>query len=128
MAHDVIGFRNPDGTNQSVSTVAPLPVTGSVTTTESKASSATTTSVTSVATPVTLKAANAARAGLVVNNDSTSILYILVGTGTVSATNYTYALPPKATVAAAVTLTGYTGIVSGIWASANGFALVTELV
>lgn len=87
----------------------------------------TTTSVTSVATSTTLKAANAARTGITIANDSTAILYVLLGTGTASATNYTFALAAKGTVAADRTVSGYTGAIQGIWASANGFAMVTEV-
>lgn len=86
-----------------------------------------TTSVTSSATALDLKAANAARVGLIIANDSTAILYVLLGSGTPSLTNYSFALPAKGTVAADRTITGYTGIVRGVWASANGAALVTEI-
>lgn len=92
-----------------------------------RASAGATVSVASSATPVTLLAANTARRGLTVANDSTSILYVLVGAGTVSAALYTYAIPAKATVATTVTIAAYTGIVTGLWATANGAALVTEL-
>lgn len=87
----------------------------------------TTTSVTSVATSTTLKAANAARTGITIANDSTAILYVLLGSGTASATNYTFALAAKVTVAADRTVSGYTGAIQGVWASANGFAMVTEV-
>lgn len=90
-------------------------------------STATVTTVTSSATSGQLKAANTARVGLTIANDSTSILYVLLGTGTASATNYTFALAAKGTVAADRTITGYTGAVQGVWASANGSALVTEV-
>lgn len=92
-----------------------------------RASTGATVSVASSASAVTLKSANANRIGLTIANDSTAILYVLLGAGTVSSTNYTYALPAKGTTAADRTITGFTGIVTGIWASANGSALVTEL-
>lgn len=92
-----------------------------------RSSNGTTVVVTSVATVATLKAANTARKAITVANDSTSILYILLGAGTVSATNYTFALSAKGTVAASLMISDYTGIITGIWASANGFATVTEL-
>lgn len=90
-------------------------------------STGTTTSVTSVATSTLLKAANAARTGITIANDSTSILYVLLGTGTASATNYTFAIAAKGTIASDRTVTGYTGAIQGIWAAANGFAMVTEV-
>lgn len=92
-----------------------------------RATTGTTTSVTSSATAQTIKAANTSRAGITIANDSTAILYLLLGAGTVSATTYTYAMPPKGTVAATQVISGFTGIITGIWASANGFASVTEL-
>lgn len=61
-------------------------------------------------------------------NDSTAILYILLGSGAASTTNYSYALAAKSTVGAALILPdGWTGPVRGFWSAANGFAYVTEL-
>lgn len=94
---------------------------------ESPAANGATTTVASSATPVTLKAANANRKGLVVNNDSTSILYVLLGSGTVSATNFTYALAAKGTVPSNLIINGFSGLVTGVWSAANGSAYVTEL-
>lgn len=91
------------------------------------ASTGTTVSVASSATAVTLKAANTSRKSISISNDSTSILYILNGAGTVSATNYTVALAPKGTVASFYSVSDYTGIITGLWSAANGVALVTEL-
>ena len=88
---------------------------------------ATVTSVTSVAATTSLKAANTARTGITIANDSTSILYVLMGTGTASATNYSFALPAKGTVPSDRTISGYTGAIQGFWVSANGFAMVTEV-
>lgn len=85
------------------------------------------TSVASAAASTTLKAANAARTGIIIANDSTSILYVLLGTGTASATNYTFAIPAKGTVPTDRTVNGYTGAIQGIWSAANGFAMVTEV-
>lgn len=90
-------------------------------------SGATATNIPSAASDALLKAANASRVGLVISNDSTAILYVLLGTGVASATNYTYALPAKGTVAVSQVISGYTGMVRGIWGSANGFAMVTEI-
>lgn len=84
-------------------------------------------SVASATGKTLLKAANAARTGVTIANDSTSILYVLQGTGTPSATNYTFALPAKGTVAADRTISGYSGEINGAWATANGFAMVSEV-
>lgn len=88
---------------------------------------ATVTQVTSVAATTSLKAANAARTGITIANDSTSILYVLLGTGTASATNYSFALPAKGTVPSDRTISGFTGAIQGFWVSANGFAMVSEV-
>lgn len=90
----------------------------------SAAATGATVSVASSATVVTLKAANAARLGLTVFNDSTQVLYVLLGAGTASASVYTvqlaagayYELPYR-----------FTGVVTGLWASANGNARITEI-
>jgi hypothetical protein len=72
---------------------------------------------------VTLQASNANRRQLVVVNDSTAVLYLKYGSGA-SATSYTVKL--AAGDYWEMPLPAYTGIVTGIWASANGFAYVTE--
>ena len=94
-------------------------------TTPGTASGSTIARVTSVATNATLQAANTARRGLLVFNESTAVLYVKYG-ATASVTSYTvrigaggyWEMPNPV----------YTGIVDGIWASANGAAMVTELV
>lgn len=89
--------------------------------------SATTAAVTSVpdsATSVTLLASNAARAGATIQNDSTEILYVKLGT-TASLTDYTVKMVAAAYYEVPF---GYTGRIDGIWANnSTGAALVTEL-
>lgn len=86
------------------------------------------TNVASSATAVTLLAANTKRRGAIISNDSTAKLYILIGpgSGTVSSTNYTYAVPAGGNYEMIETLVD-TRIITGIWAAANGTAAVTEL-
>lgn len=99
------------------------------------ATSATSTpaNVASVTAAAILLAANANRLpGSMITNDSTAILYILIGAvgavGNVSATNYTVAIDGKTTVPGVFFVPdGWLGVVQGIWVSANGFARVTEL-
>lgn len=86
------------------------------------AATATVTSVSSSASNVTLKAANTSRLGLSVYNNSTAILYLKCGTTATSA-DYTVEMSPEDYWEAPY---GYVGNVDGIWASANGAALVTE--
>jgi hypothetical protein len=81
-------------------------------------------SVAGSATAVTILAANADRIDASVYNDSTATLYLLVGTGTVSATNFTVKLGPDDLFVVGI---NYKGIISGIWSSATGNARVTEL-
>jgi hypothetical protein len=73
----------------------------------------------------TLQAANTARFGLQIVNDSTAVLYVKFGAAAAS-TSYTvqlqagesWVMPPAYR---------YTGIVTGIWDSATGNARVTEM-
>jgi hypothetical protein len=79
--------------------------------------------VASSASDVTILAANANRYGAAVFNDSTAVLYLLLGAGTASNTNYTVKL---ASMGYFETPWDFTAIIKGIWASANGSARVTE--
>ena len=87
------------------------------------ASSAALTNVGSSTSSVTLAAANADRNSIVIVNDSTAVLYIKYGS-TAAASSYTYKLGAGDTFEMA---TVYTGIITGIWASVNGNARVTEI-
>jgi hypothetical protein len=83
-----------------------------------------TTSVASSATTVTILAANTARRGATVYNDSTQVLYLLLGAGTASASVYTVQLAANAYNEVPF---GFTGALTGLWASANGNARVTQI-
>jgi hypothetical protein len=87
-----------------------------------KATVGTQSSVASSAADVTVLAANADRIRASVYNDSEQILYLLLGAGTSSLTNYTAQVQPQGFFEFA----DYIGVVKGIWAAANGFARVTE--
>lgn len=73
---------------------------------------------------VTLKASNASRKMLIIVNDSTSILYVKLG-ATATSTSYSYKLAAGDILELPHPI--YTGIVDGIWVSANGNAYVTEI-
>lgn len=88
------------------------------------AGSATLTSVASSASSVALLGANTKRKTLIIQNTSTAILYVLLGGGTANATT-AHSIQMAANTN--VILEGFTGAVSGIWASANGQANLTEL-
>jgi hypothetical protein len=90
------------------------------------AATATLANVAGSASSVTLQAANTARLGLMIYNDSTALLYVKFG-ATASTSSFTvrlgsqqyYELPNNPAI--------YTGVVDGIWASATGNARVTEI-
>lgn len=88
-----------------------------------KAATATLANVSSSATSVTLLAANTARIGATIFNDSSAILYVKLGT-TASATSYTIQMAAGSYYEVPF---GFNGRIDGIWASANGSARVTEL-
>ncbi len=71
-----------------------------------------------------LPTANPGRAGFVIFNDSSAILYVAFA-GTASTTAFTDKIAAGAVYNPPQPV--YTGVVSGIWASANGYARVTEL-
>lgn len=89
---------------------------------QSSSLTAVTTRVASSATVVTLLAANAQRNQATIYNESTQTLFLKFGPGA-SMTDYTlpitgsgyYELPIR-----------YGGELTGLWTSANGFAMVTE--
>lgn len=89
------------------------------------ATTATVGSVASSATNVTLQASNAARKGWSVFNESTAVLYVKYG-ATASVTSYTVQVAPGGYFELSQQNALYTGIIDGIWASANGNARVTE--
>ena len=117
-AKQVVVYYYDSGTDtlKPVNSTNPLPTSGNA-----KAATSTLTNVTSSATSVTLKASNASRVSLTITNDSTSVLYVKEG-ATASATSYTWRLASYDTLV----IDDYTGIVDGIWVSANGSARVTE--
>jgi hypothetical protein len=120
-------------TSRSVTTVADgsfgwrqatvTPGTGALATVP-LASSSSLTQVASSASSVTLLAANTSRKAAVFFNASTAVLYIALTSSAASTTAYTMQAAAGGTWSLPV---AYTGQVTGIWASANGNCLVTEL-
>jgi hypothetical protein len=88
-----------------------------------RASTATLANVSGSASSVTLQASNAARMGLHIFNDSTARLYVKYGSSA-STTSFVFYLEEAE---GRYLNDGYTGIVTGIWASATGDARMTEL-
>ncbi len=96
----------------------------SLPTTSVPLTSASVTRVSASATVVDLKASNTARRGLYVFNELLSaVLYIKLGSAA-TLTDYTLSVPPGGYYE--LPLPVYTGVVTGIWASAAGAAQVTE--
>lgn len=89
-----------------------------------RSATATTSSVADSATSVSLLAANTARVGATVYNDSTEALYLKLG-ATASLTDFTVKLVAGAYYEAPY---GYVGAIDGIWAAnASGSARITEV-
>jgi hypothetical protein len=103
---------------------ATQPVSGTVTSTTARAGTGTASSVAStVTTNTTILAANANRFGASIYNESTAVLFLLLGAGTESATVYTLQMAAGSYYE---TPFGFTGIIKGHWASANGSARIVE--
>lgn len=102
----------------------PVPVT----TSQSANATPTLSNVASSASSVTLLAANAARKGATIVNDSSAILFVKFGS-TASATSFTVEMAARSATASSYYEVpfGYSGIITGIWASATGSARMTEI-
>ena len=97
------------------------PVT--VTIPSNAASTGAPTSVASTATNSVLLAANSSRKGSAIYNNSTSRLYVSLGS-VASLTAFTALLEAGGYYEVPFV---FTGLINGIWAAANGNALITEL-
>jgi hypothetical protein len=97
------------------------PVTVTIPSTSS--STPTITTVASVAVSTTILAANSSRRDAKIYNSSSARLYLAFGAAA-SLAAFTILLEAGGTYEMSIP---YTGLISGIWATANGNALVTEL-
>lgn len=79
----------------------------------------------SSASSVTILASNASRKGAIIYNDSTQILYLDLSGGTASNSSYSVQVPSQGYFEVPGPSI-YTGLITGIWAAANGNARVTE--
>jgi len=98
------------------------PVSGTVTAAAPASSTSTVSRVATSTTAATLLAANASRKGFIVSSEA-GITYILLGSGTVTTTNYTRQLPATSSLENDL----WTGAVSAIRASGTGNVQVTEM-
>lgn len=102
-----------------VTVTNPFPVEGV------HSSTATRTGVGDAATTTTLLAANTARKGVMIFNDSTAVLYVAFGTAAATSSDYSFQLAAGGVYTEVPC--AYDGIIKGIWASdAGGNARVTE--
>lgn len=90
----------------------------------SRPANAALTSVAASAVSVSLLAANAARRQFIIVNDGSKVLWVAFA-ATASAAAFTLELGGGGTYESP--LNGYTGVISGIWQSANGNARITEI-
>jgi hypothetical protein len=88
-----------------------------------RASTGTQSSVASSAADVTILASNANRLGATILNDSATLLYLLLASGSSSSIVHTVQVPAGGFFEVPFS---YTGVIKGVWASANGSARVTE--
>lgn len=81
------------------------------------------TSVASAASSTTLLAAGM-RSQVIIENTDTNRLYVLLDSGTASATNYSFSLATNENAKVSV----YQGVIKGIWAGdGTGVALITTI-
>jgi hypothetical protein len=100
--------------------------TNPVPTKELRASTGTNSSLADNSASVTILASNTARLGATVYNDSSAVLYLLLGAGPATTTNYTCKVASSGYYEVPF---NYTGQLTGIWASDpnDGGARVTEI-
>lgn len=110
-----------DGAGNLLGGTADTPLTSK----EKRAATGANTSVAASVTSGTVLASNTNRLGATVQNDAgAAVLYLLLGTGTASATNHTVVLVAGAYYEVPF---NYTGQLTGVWAAATGSCRVTEL-
>ena len=80
--------------------------------------------VASSASSVQIKAANDRARGVLIYNDSTAVLYLRFGTADASTASFTVQMASETYYEVPAL---YRGAIQGIWAAANGNAMVTEL-
>lgn len=92
------------------------------------ASSGTTTSIASSTNSQSFLGTTGGRCGGTIANNSTAVLYVLLGSGTASSSNFSVALVGNTNGISYYELPfNYIGPVQGAWATAQGVAQVTEL-
>lgn len=111
---------------EGVASGVAVPVSGSLTSSPSTASTATLTNVNAAASDTSLLASNGNRLAAFFFNDSTAILYLSLGAGAASTTSYTVQVPPGGYYELP-TSPFVTCAVRGIWSAAAGSVRITEM-
>jgi hypothetical protein len=88
------------------------------------ATTSTSSSIASSSSNILLLASNTDRAGATIYNDSTSILYVKLGTGCTTS-SFTCQLPPCSYYEVPTPV--FQGEIDGFWATINGNARITEM-
>lgn len=123
----IMGYASTDAIDSGDVGVVAMTTARELKTAPVVSSTATRSQVADSATSGTLLAANTSRRGAIITNDSSAVLYVALGSGPATTTDYTTTIQPSGgtwTIPG-----GYTGIIVGIWASdpGDGGARVTEL-
>lgn len=92
---------------------------------EQPLTNANTTAIPSSTSSTLFLAPNPDRRKIIIFNESTALLYVLLEAAGVTSSFYTVSIGPSSSYEFAF---AYTGAVSGTWQSVNGQALVTEVV
>jgi hypothetical protein len=111
------------GENKEIRLIDNGDTTYSISVSERTSTTPTQSSVAASTSSVSLLAANTARRGATIYNDSTADLYLKLG-ASASTTSFTIKLAAGDYYEVPF---GYTGAVTGIWSSATGNARITEL-
>lgn len=122
---DNAGSLTVDDGGGSLTVDGSVSITGTSPVTLPTAGTGTLSNVAGAAASTQLLASNANRKGVVIWNESTALLYVAYAAAA-SATAYTYQIVAGGYLEMAPPFI-YTGIITGIWAAANGNARVTEL-
>jgi len=121
---NVIGKVSIDQSTPGTTNKVDIGTSGSVTAKQFRGSSTSVTQIAAATSSTTLLSSNSLRVKAVIVNDassSTNTLYIKEGTG-VTGSSYTYRLSQYDTLI----VTDYTGVLTGVWASTSGSAMVSE--
>lgn len=117
-----LGFSAGEEDFRHVTSTSPLPISGTVSITDTSSTGATPTNFSSL-TYATISASNASRKGLTLFNEGPGLLYVTLGTSTTTSSSFTVRMSAGDYYEVPF---GYIGLVGGIFGTA-GNARVTEI-